>query len=233
MLFRSLYVTGPDGKEYVYVPKEFTAKGVELEQPMWQARPGTTVSNPDALVKTQYYNTAYLDPKTFENAYSFKLPDSIKNSSAINAEDFGGVSNYSDINKSGEGFLFPADYYNTVVNKPGNSGSYSTAYKDNKGEWVQQAEPIKGVGKVNERIAAVNGMDASQPVYLAGGKQSGANSATQYFVSPATGGLQEKGITVQQNGPTWFGIGGVIGDVMGGIAQSIKDLGPIGQIGMM
>ena len=28
-------------------------------------------------------------------------------------------------------------------------------------------------------------------------------------------------------------IGGVIGDVMGGIAQSIKDLGPIGQIGMM
>jgi hypothetical protein len=230
---KGLYVTGPDGKEYVYVPKEFTTKGVELEQPMWQARPGANLSNPDALVKTQYYNTAYLDPKTFENAYSFKLPDSIKNSSTINADDFGGVSNYSDINKSGEGFLFPADYYNTVVNKPGNAGSYSTAYKNDKGEWVQQAEPLKGVGKINERIATANGIDASQPVYLAGAKQPDANTATQYFVSPATGGLQEKGITVKQNGPTWFGIGGVIGDVMGGIAQTIKDLGPIGQIGMM
>lgn len=220
-----LYVTGPDGKDYVYVPKEFTAKGLEYE--------GLNDYNKPSGIKTQYYNSTYLDPKTFENAYSFKLPDSVKNSSFITSSDFDGVTNYSDINKSGEGFLFPADYYNTVVNKPGNTGSYKTAYKkDNQGDWIELTKPLQGVGKVNERIAAVNGLDPNQPVYLAGGKQIGDNEARQYFVSPATGGLQEKGIVVNQKN-TWFGIGGVIGDVMGGIAQGIRDLGPIGQIGMM
>lgn len=218
-----LYITGPDGKEYVYVPKEFTAKGLEHE-------PLDSYNKP-AGYKIQYYNNSYLNPKTFENAYSFKLPEDIKKSSFFTSEDFDGVTNYADINKSGEGFLFPADYYNNTI-KWG-AGEYKTSYKNDKGEWTQLAEPLKGVGKLNERIASVNGLDPNQPVYIAGSKQPDSNTAIQSFVSPATGGLQEKGIHVEPGKNTWFGIGGVIGDVMGGIAQTIKDLGPIGQIGMM
>ena len=218
-----LYITGPDGKEYVYVPKEFTAKGLEYE-------PLNSYNKP-AGYKTQHYNNAYLNPKTFENAYSFKLPEDIKKSSFFTSADFDGITNYADINKSGEGFLFPADYYNSTI-KWG-AGEYKTSYKNDKGEWTQLTEPLKGVGKLNERIAAVNGLDPNQPVYLAGSKQPDSNTAIQFFVSPTSGGLQEKGIVVTPGKSTWFGIGGVIGDVMGGIAQTIRDLGPIGQIGMM
>lgn len=218
-----LYITGPDGKEYVYVPKEFTAKGLEHE-------PLDSYNNP-AGYKIQYYNNSYLNPKTFENAYSFKLPEDIKKSSFFTSEDFDGITNYADINKSGEGFLFPADYYNNTIKQ--GAGEYKTSYKNDKGEWTQLAEPLKGVGKLNERIASVNGLDPNQPVYIAGSKQPDSNTAIQSFVSPASGGVQEKGIHVEPGKNTWFGIGGVIGDVMGGIAQTIKDLGPIGQIGMM
>ncbi len=218
-----LYVTAPDGKDYVYVPKEFTQKGLEYEPLDSYFKPGG--------FKRQYYNHAYLDPKTFENAYSFTLPDSLKSSSFITSSDFDGISNYSDINKSGEGFLFPADYYTNVIDKPGKRGYYGTSYKNDKGEWVQASEPLKGIGKVNERIAAVNGLDPNQPVYLAGGKQIGDNEAHQYFVSATSGGLQDKGIRVTKNNGI-FG-GGVLGDIMGGIAGLVHDLGPIGQIAMM
>jgi hypothetical protein len=212
------YLTGPDGKQYVYIPQEFVQKGSVVTR-------YDPASSDERDEEKQYFNKAYLDKEVFKNAYSFTAPDSLKL-----GDQFAG-SKFSDPNK---GFLFPADYYEQNIAPK--AGSYTVAWTPKVGDDAGKRqttgyEPIKGIGNVNERIASVNGMDASKPVYMMSAKQKGDNRASQTFISPDISEIATRGIVVNKNNGI-FG-GGVLGDIMGGIADLVHDLGPVGQIAMM
>lgn len=216
------YLTGPDGKQYVYVPNEFVNKGAVVTR-----NDPTRFDMADE--EKQYYNQAFLDKNVFANAYSFTAPDSLKLGDAF------GDSKFSSPNK---GLLFPADYYESTIAPKASSYTISwtpTVGYDAGKKQTTGYEAIKGISTVNSRIAQVNGIDPNQPVYMIGGRQIGDNEARQTFIGPEnlSGMPIERGIIVNQGRRTWFGIGGFIGEVMGGIAQTIKDLGPIGQIALM
>lgn len=218
----AVYLNGPDGKQYVYVPNEFTQKG-------------TVYGNVDPKFnrpeKLQYYNPKLLDTEVFKNAYSFTLPDNL--SIPENERGFK-KSTYENSNK---GFLFPAEYYEQNL-KP-TEAFYTVSYINNNGVEEKVQDPIKGVGNPNARIAGVNNIDASKPVYIISGRQEGDNRAYQTFIGAEGGGPTEKGVYIDDGGGGFlddvFGgigdlLGGIVdgvGDVIGDVGDTLKDMGPL------
>ncbi len=218
----SVYLNGPDGKQYVYVPNEFAQKGAVY---------GNVDPKFNRPEKLQYYNPKLLDTEVFKNAYSFTLPDNL----SIPENERGFRKNtYENSNK---GYLFPADYYEQNI-KP-TEAFYTVSYTNSNGVEEKVQDPIKGVGTPNARIAGVNNIDASKPVYLISGRQEGDNRAYQTFIGAEGGGPTEKGIYIDDGGGGFlddvFGgigdlVGGIvdgIGDVIGDVGDTLKDMGPL------
>lgn len=212
-----IYLTGPNGKDYVYIPKEYTQKGIVITEDSYPT------SGIRGTIDKQYFNTAFLKPETYKNAFSFTVPDSIKNSDAF--KQIG----YDDFGK--DGFLIPADYYETSLAK--DNGSYKI---------TEFQKPIQGMSQIAPEIFNINSNAASLKnskqedfVYLTDVNQSSSGNsakATQTVIPYGQTSPQAYSLIRTVNGGGGL-FGGFLGDLIGSVAGLINDLGPVGKIALM
>ncbi len=218
-----VYVVSPQGKEYVYVPKQYAEKGIVVTEDTY---PTTGVRGTQ---EKQYYNTAFLNPETYKNAFTFKPNEAIKSSDLFKQTGF---------DKAGDsGFLIPADYFNANLAKT--NGSYV----------VDENRPaIKGLGNLNEQVFSVNANNATLKgktpqdyFYLVDTKTSSSGDSTridQLFLPDGSVGAPQNVNyirTVTKSGGLFGGgllgdIAGAIGGAIGGFGDIFKEMGPLGVI---
>ena len=218
-----VYVVSPEGKEYVYVPKQYAEKGIVVQEDTY---PTTGVRGTQ---EKQYYNTAFLNPETYKNAFTYKPSEAIMSSDLFKKTGF---------DKAGDsGFLIPADYFNANLAKT--NGSYV----------VDENRPaIKGLGNLNEKVFSVNtnnatlkGKTPQDYFYIADTKTSSSGNSTridQLFLPDGSVGAPQNVNyirTVTKSGGLFGGgllgdIAGAIGGAIGGFGDIFKELGPIGVI---
>lgn len=218
-----VYVVSPEGKEYVYVPKQYAEKGIVVQEDTY---PTTGVRGTQ---EKQYYNTAFLNPETYKNAFTYKPSEAIMSSDLFKKTGF---------DKAGDsGFLIPADYFNANLAKT--NGSYV----------VDENRPsIKGLGNLNEQVFSVNtnnatlkGKTPQDYFYIADTKTSSSGDSTRidqlFLPDGSVGAPQNLNYirTVTKSGGLFGGgllgdIAGAIGGAIGGFGDIFKELGPIGVI---
>jgi hypothetical protein len=217
-----IYVVSPEGKEYVYVPKQYAEKGIVVKENSYP------ITGVQGTLEKQYYNTAFLNPETYKNAFTFKPTEAIKNSDLFKQTGFDKIGD--------SGFLFPADYFNANLAK--SNGSYI----------VDEKSPaIQGFGNLNEDVFNVNarnpifqGKTSKDYFYLVDTDTTSSKNSTtinQWFIPDGFTGFPTAinlTRTVKKGGFFSGGllgdIAGAIGDVVGGFGDIFKELGPIGVI---